>query len=234
MRPGAPSAFYRTKRTECSAMDVKFNRVCACYGGIRGLRIVARKSYGRIAMDSCLVAQCSNGLCLAALKTTAYTCPVGVLASCVESPIRTAPFRNFETAALCCCASANVVVHVIGCEKFNRVSSKLPFVLFAPLRDLDYSFRKNLAHCTRVSRASKSAARFLNPVPSDIQCRCKHLNSLGIKSCLWVNKLSCFDHRMPHLSQVPGARRFDEGDVDFPFRAERWPTVRRSAQRRSG
>jgi hypothetical protein len=102
MRPGAPSAFYRTKRTECSAMDVKFNRVCACYGGIRGLRIVARKSYGRIAMDSCLVAQCSNGLCLAALKTTAYTCPVGVLASCVESPIRTAPFRNFETAALCC------------------------------------------------------------------------------------------------------------------------------------
>jgi hypothetical protein len=186
-------------------------------GEFRGLRIVARKSYGRIAMDSCLVAQCSNGLCLAALKTTAYTCPVGVLASCVESPIRTAPFRNFETAALCCCASANVVVHVIGCEKFHRVSSKLPFVLFAPLRDLDYSFRKNLAHCTRVSRASKSAARFLNPVPSDIQCRCKHLNSLGIKSCLWVNKLSCFDHRMPHLSQVPGARRFDGRGCRFPL-----------------
>jgi hypothetical protein len=86
---------------------------------------------------------------------------------------------------------------VVGGKKFYRVSGKLKFVLFAPLRGFDYSFGKNLPRCTRVSRPSKSAAGFLNPVPSVIQRRCKHLNSFRIKNRLRVNKLSDFNHRIP-------------------------------------
>jgi hypothetical protein len=86
------------------------------------------------------------------------------------------------------------IVPVVGGKKFHRVSGKLRFVLFAPLRGFDYSFGKNLSHCTRVSRPSKSAAGFLNPVPSVIQGRCKHLNRLRIKNCY---KLSDFNHHIP-------------------------------------
>jgi len=106
---------------------------------------------------------------------------------------------------------AGIIVHVVGGKKFHRVSGKLQFVHFAPLRGFDYSFGKNLSHCTRVSRPSKSATGFFNPIPCVIQSRCKHLNGLRIKKCLRVNKLSDFDHRLPHLSQVPGARRSMEG-----------------------
>jgi hypothetical protein len=36
--------------------------------------------------------------------------------------------------------------------KLHRVSGKLSFVLFAPLRGFDYSFGKNLSRCTRSYR----------------------------------------------------------------------------------
>ena len=57
MRPGAPSAFYRTKCTECSAMDVNLTAFVHPTWDIRGLRVVTRKSYGHSAMDSCLVSR---------------------------------------------------------------------------------------------------------------------------------------------------------------------------------
>jgi hypothetical protein len=98
---------------------------------------------------------------------------------------------------LCRSGFAGIIVYVVGGKKFHCVSGKLQFVLLAPLRSFDYSFRKNLSDCTSVGRSSKSTAGFLNPVPSVIQGRCQDLNSLGIKSFLWVNEVSDFDHRLP-------------------------------------
>jgi hypothetical protein len=56
-------------------------------------------------------------------------------------------------------------------QEISPVSGKLQFVHFAPLRGFDYSFGKNLSHCTRVSRPSKSATGFFNPLPCVIQSR---------------------------------------------------------------
>ena len=77
---------------------------------------------------------------------------LGLEKSLPSSELRARDDRSRRVSASEPPCFAGIIVHVVGGKKFHRVSGKLRFVLFAPLRGFDYSFGKNLSRCTRSYR----------------------------------------------------------------------------------
>ena len=68
------------------------------------------------------------------------------------------------------------------------VISECVWVLYTPLRSLDYALGYYFPHRTGIAGPSKPAAGFFNPIPRILQSRCEHLNKLRIEGNLRLNE----------------------------------------------
>jgi hypothetical protein len=84
-------------------------------------------------------------------------------------------------AAAFCSKSRSAKLLVIGEKKPHRVVNKRLLVFHTPLRHLHNALGNYFAHDLGICRAGELTARLLDPTPSFIESRCKHVNSLRIE-----------------------------------------------------